>query len=64
MEFVQFRIDGSKFLAADEVANILSVSKPTAYRLIKQMNDELKNKGMIVVPGKISKRYFEEKCYM
>jgi Fic family protein len=53
----------SKFYTADDVAAILGVSKCTAYRKIKRLNTELSAKGYIIVPGKISKRYFCEKAY-
>lgn len=53
-----------KFLTAREVANIIGISETTAYRLIKQMNSDLEKKGKIIVPGKISKRYFEEQVYL
>ena len=53
----------SKFYTADEIATILGVSKATAYREIKRLNAELSEKGYIIVPGKISKRYFSEKAY-
>ena len=51
------------FVSAEEVSEILGVSKPYAYKLIKQLNDELKNKGFLTIAGKVSKRYFEEKFY-
>ena len=51
------------FVSAEEVSEILGVSKPYAYKLIKQMNDELKDKGFITIAGKVSRRYFEEKFY-
>ena len=35
-----------KFLRAEEVAQELSVSKPYAYKLIRQLNEELKAKGL------------------
>jgi len=54
----------SKFLVVDEVAEILHVSQSTAYRIIRNLNNELKKEGKITVAGKISRRYFEEKCYM
>lgn len=53
----------SKFLQASDVAKALQVSETTAYRIIKKLNDELNEQGFITVPGKISKRYFEEKVY-
>ena len=36
----------NKFICAEEVAQELSVSKPYAYKLIKRLNDELKEKGI------------------
>lgn len=52
-----------KFLTADDVANMMNISKSTAYRVIKQLNDELHKQGKITIHGKISRRYFEEKVY-
>ena len=54
----------SKFLTADDLTTILGISKSSAYRIIAKLNKELDNQGKIVIPGKISRRYFEEKCYM
>lgn len=52
------------FLTAEDVAQTLLISKVSAYRLIKKLNDELKNQGKITISGRISKRYFEEKIYL
>ena len=49
------------FIRADEAAEILGISKPYAYRLLRDMNDELKSKGYLVIPGRVSRKYFEEK---
>ena len=46
---------------AEEVANELGISKPYAYKLVREMNEELKQKGFITIPGRVSRRYFEEK---
>lgn len=51
----------ANFLTAEDVAELLGVSLSTAYRIIKRLNEELKKQGKIVVAGKISKRFFEEK---
>lgn len=51
------------FYNAAEVAKILGVSKPYAYKLIRRMNEELKEKGFITISGRISKQYFEERFY-
>lgn len=51
------------FYNADDIAEILAVSKPTAYRIIKRLNSELSEKGFIVVSGRVPKKYFDEKMY-
>ena len=51
------------FLRAEDVAEILSISKPYAYKLVREMNEELKKKGFLTIPGRVSRRYFEEKFY-
>ena len=51
------------FMNAEEVANILGVSKAHAYKLIQRLNGELCAKGFMVIPGKIIRRYFSEKFY-
>ena len=56
-------IDIIVFYTADDISVILTVSKPTAYRIIKRLNDELTNKGFIVVSGRVPKKYFNEKFY-
>lgn len=53
-----------KFLTATDVAEILSVSRSTAYRIIRKLNDELNKAGKITVAGKVSARYFYENTYL
>lgn len=53
-----------KFLNAKDIALILDVSESSAYRIIKKLNQELRDQGKIVIAGKISRRFFEEKIYM
>ena len=51
------------FVTAGEVAQELGVSKPFAYKLVRQMNEELEEKGFITIAGRISRKYYEEKFY-
>ncbi|MBO5609339.1 MAG: helix-turn-helix domain-containing protein [Eubacterium sp.] len=51
------------YLTANEVAELLGVSKGFAYRVIRELNSELKAKGFIVVAGKLPTKYFKEKFY-
>ena len=34
-----------------------------AYKLMRQINSELEKKGYIVIRGKVSRKYFEERIY-
>lgn len=52
-----------KFLTVEDVAEILNVSTQIAYRVIHQLNDELKEKACVVVCGRISQKYFCERLY-
>jgi predicted transcriptional regulator len=60
----RFAMTDKRFLHADDVARLLEISESSAYRLVRKLNNELEEKGMITIAGKISKRYFEEKVYM
>ena len=51
------------FMKADEVAEVLEVSKPYAYKLIRQMNKELRAKGCLVIAGRVYRRYFYDNFY-
>ena len=57
------RMSKELFVKAEEVARELGISKPYAYKLVREMNEELKQKGFITIPGRVSRRYFEEKFY-
>ena len=51
------------FVRAEEVSKELGISKPYAYKLVREMNEELKQKGFITSPGRVRRRDFEEKYY-
>lgn len=53
----------SMFMNVDEVVTELGISKPFAYKLIRQMNSELKAKGFITITGRVNRKYFLEKFY-
>lgn len=52
-----------KFINANEAADILNVSRSTAYRIIKRLNGELDDQGYITIAGKVSRRYFLARLY-
>ena len=52
------------FMRVGEVAKVLEVSESHAYKIMRQLNRELKEKGMITIPGRVSRQYFLERlCY-
>lgn len=52
------------FMGVDEVATELEVSKSFAYKIMRELNTELKKKGYLTVSGKVSRKFFMEKlCY-
>lgn len=53
----------NRFIRADDVARELSVSKPYAYKLIRQLNEELKAQGFITIAGRVNRQYFYERLY-
>lgn len=52
---------GNLFLRAEEVQQILGVSKSYAYKVIKEMNSELRRQGFRTIAGRVNKQYFFEK---
>ena len=50
-------------IRVDEVAEELDVSRAHAYKIIRQLNNELNAKGFITVAGRISRQYFNERIY-
>lgn len=53
----------SSFYRVDDIQNILDVSTSKAYKIIQQMNKELKDKGYVTVAGRVPVKYFKEKYY-
>ena len=51
------------FMRVNEVAEELGVSVPYAYKLIRQMNEELAKTGCITISGRIDRKFFHEKFY-
>ncbi len=51
------------YYTAKEIQDILGVSRAMAYRIIKELNQELGNMGYIVMAGKVPKKFFAKKYY-
>ncbi|MCL1797974.1 MAG: DNA-binding protein [Eggerthellaceae bacterium] len=51
------------FVRAEEIAKELGVSVGHAYKLIRDMNAELKAKGFMTISGRVSRQFYEERFY-
>ena len=50
-------------MTAEDVAKELGVSKGHAYKLIRELNEELQSKDYLVIAGKVPKAFWETKFY-
>ena len=53
----------SAFISVAEIQKVLEVSESKAYRIVRSLNSELKKEGFLVLPGKVSRQYFNERFY-
>ncbi len=52
------------FMKVQDVADELGISKSYAYKIVQQLNEELKAQGFITISGRVNKQYFVERvCY-
>ena len=56
-------MDMNTFMGAHDIIEITGMSEAYAYKLIKQLNKELEEKGFITIRGRVSRQYFEERIY-
>lgn len=51
------------FYTAQEIAEMLGVSKSKAYLMIQEWNQELAAMNFVTISGKVSKQYVDERIY-
>ena len=51
------------FYTAQDVSKMFGVSRAKAYKIVRELNDELAAKGYIVIAGKIPKKFLADKYY-
>ena len=57
-------MENRNFMTVDEVAKELKVSKSYAYKIVKQLNEELNKLGYLTFSGRVNANYFYKKvCY-
>ncbi len=54
----------SNFMRVEDVARELEISNSHAYKIMHQLNAELKAKGYLTIAGRVNRKFFLEKfCY-
>ena len=53
----------AQFITAEEVQQVLGISRSKAYQIVQAMNRELKSAGYITIAGKCPIQYFKQKFY-
>lgn len=56
------RTEPDRMIQVDEVAEILLVSKTTAYHTMQRLNKELTKQGYITHRGRVPRSYLLERC--
>ena len=51
------------YVRVKDVAKEMDISEGMAYKIIRQLNNELKGQGFVTVQGRLSRQYFEERVY-
>lgn len=51
------------YMTAQDISSLLGISRSKAYKIIRELNTKLQKEGYLVIPGKVSLKYFEEKYY-
>ena len=50
-------------MTVQEVAVELGVSKSYAYKVVKQLNEEMQKLGYLTVNGRVNTQFFQKKLY-
>ena len=53
----------SIYITASELAQVMGVSNGHAYKLIREMNTELKKQGYLTIAGKLPRAYLKKCLY-
>lgn len=52
----------SQMLRVEQVMELLQVGKSTAYHIMQQCNNDLREQGYITCAGRVSRAYLIERC--
>lgn len=51
------------YYSAEDVKEMLGISRGHAYKIVKKLNEELAKQGFIVIAGRVPKKFFVEHFY-
>lgn len=51
------------YINAQELSSMLGISVSSAYRVIRKLNEELEEKGYLVIAGRVPTKYFEQRWF-
>lgn len=52
-----------QMFGAQEVADVTGMSTAYAFKLIRRLNGELEDKGVLTIPGKVDAAYFGKRVF-
>lgn len=56
-------MDEKIYYNAEEVSRMLGISRGKSYKILREMNRDLAERGFLTIAGKIPVEYFREKWY-
>lgn len=57
-------MEGKNFMTVEKVAQELNVSKSYAYKVVRELNTEMRELGYLTVSGRVNTNFFRKKlCY-
>ena len=53
----------AQFITAEEIQEIMNISRSKAYQIVRELNKKLKAMGYITIAGKCPIQFFKQKLY-
>ena len=53
----------AQFITAEEIQEVMKISRSKSYQIVRDLNKELKAMGYITIAGKGPIQYFKQKFY-
>ena len=63
-ETVRKETEPSRYVRVEEVMELCDCSESHAYRIMRQLNEELGKRGFVTTAGRISRKYLKERLYI